>query len=481
MMPNSPVEEMAALRRSAARAGCTIDTLAIRQTALGERAVGRVLCRDGWGAARLLLAQSQEDATSAGARDLALLLRAQYPDDRSFARAVHRFVKDNVRFVREKGELFTGSSYTLGVGAGDCDDHARVVYAIAEAGGLPAVLAFLHHGPDGAPTSDPTHAVAQLCIDGRCFWAETTIDADFGEHPLVAAKRLGLLDEREDLAEGVLIMGDDAVKETADQKALYMLGLICEGEPLSRDVVKRVQARLGGLAVDGLIGPRTRAAIASRLPDEGTRLGYLMAVQSRVTEARAIMAQAVREQFGYDLRDEGREMLLAIAYLETQFGSPDLGWEDSHNWGGVTYNPKRGEPFVSWGSLDHPDKDKNGNPVVYRFQRYPSDLEGAKDMARIALRTPQEREAAVLGTPEDLAAAMYDAGYYTGVSGSREDRIQAYANAMRSAMAKLGSGAVNPTPPRSGGDGGASGGGLLIAGGALLVALVGGLALQRYL
>lgn len=58
----------------------------------------------------------------------------------------------------------------------------------------------LHCDP---PEDEPTHAVAQLCVDGRCQWAETTVDAFFGEHPLAAASRLGLLDEREDLAKGV--------------------------------------------------------------------------------------------------------------------------------------------------------------------------------------------------------------------------------------------------------------------------------------
>lgn len=459
IFPISAREEARTIRRSAARAGCTVRALDIRMTNEGPRAMGRVDCPDGWAAARMLLAAAEEDARTPGARDIALQLRRFAPDDESFARAVHAFVKQRVRFVREAGEVFQGSNYTLSSGAGDCDDHARLFYAIAVAGGLPAVMAFLHHD---RPNAQPTHAVAQACPSGRCAWAETTVDAAYGEHPLAAAERLGLLKARGDLAREVRIMkesdlppvpaGFDDVngeKLAADVEALERLGFVppctlctAASDPRFRTAVLRFQQQAGGLALDGLIGPQTRGRIArelgARFPGDAFAMGYIGAVSpqtARIAYGREVFEQAFTAM-NVQASPEGKEALLAIAWGETRFSDPS-SWGDSHNWGAVTYNPRRGEPFASWGYIEHGDHDANGNAVTYKFQRYPSDLEGVKDKLRIALRTPAERAAVELssGVPEALAAAMFDAGYYTGTKGTREDRIAAYASMIRGAMA----------------------------------------------
>ncbi len=452
----SPEEEGRALQRAARRAGCRVRDLVIRQTSAGPRALGKAECKDGWAAARFLVALAAEDSRTPGARDLALSIRRGAPSDRAFARAVHAYVKERVRFVREAGEVFQGSAYTLETGGGDCDDHFRVVYALAMAGGLKARGAFLH---DAGRNAQPTHALAQLGPGGEWAWAETTVDAWFGEHPIDAAVRLGHV--RQDITRGgVRIMTEDdlspvplnynaknASRLAEDVGALQRLGFLSEcnvvtdpSDPEFRRAVAGAQRALGGLVVDGLIGPNTRARIARELPRDEFGIGYLGAVSpqaARIVEARSILSQALAVM-RVDASAEGREALLSIAWGETRFGDPVLGWEDSHNWGGVTFNSARGEPFVGWGFLAHPDKDKNGNPVVYKFQRYPTDLEGAKDKVRIALRSARAREAARAGSVDDLAAAMFDAGYYTGTSGTREDRIRAYASMIRGGMATLG-------------------------------------------
>lgn len=194
------------MRRAATRAGCVVRSLTTGVTSAGERAIGRVDCPDGWAAARMLLASAQEDARTSGARELALALRRIAPSDEAFARAVQAYVKSRVRFEREIGEVFQNAEYTLATGVGDCDDHARVVYALAMAGGLPAVMAYLYHAPPA--DTQPTHAAAQLCPDRECRWAETTIDARFGEHPLEAAERLRLVNARQDLAREVRTMNE---------------------------------------------------------------------------------------------------------------------------------------------------------------------------------------------------------------------------------------------------------------------------------
>ncbi len=456
----TPQEEANALRRSAARAGCRVDAVAIGKTSAGARALGRVSCPDGWAAARMLVALGAEDSRTPGARDLALRLRRSAPSDAEFARALHAFVKDRVRFVREAGEVFQGSAYTLAMGAGDCDDHARVMYAIARAGGLPAVMAFLHRG------QGPTHAVAQMCPGASCEWAETTVDADYGEHPLAAADRLGLLKSRGDLAQKVRIMSEKdlpavpggyvkanpAERVTSDVRALQRLGFlgpwecadtIAADHPDFRGAVASFQRRAGGaaagLVVDGMIGPRTRAAIARALPaSDEWAMGYIAAAapaNARIAWAWPIMREAARS-FGIESSD-AVAILLAVSKLETNFGDPS-SWGESHNWGGITFNASRGEPFVSWGYLEHGDTYE-GKPVTYRFQAYPSDLEGAKDALRVklsggkrrAVGGAEVRSALESGDVDALAAAMFENGYYTGIVGTREQKIAAYANAIR--------------------------------------------------
>lgn len=470
MTPN-PAWEMRTVRRAAFRGGCKVRSLTLGETLDGRRAIGRVDCPDGWAAARMLVAAAEEDARTPNARDLALALRRVAPDDESFARAVHAFVKSRVAFVREAGEVFQGAAYTLASAGGDCDDHARVVYAIATAGGLPAVMAFLHHG---GPDAQPTHAVVQLGPHGRWQWAETTIDAHFGEHPLAAAQRLGLLKARGDLAREVLVMKasdlppvpagfDDAHDQeriAEDAEALERLGYVpahtaCQyaSHPKFREAVARFQKDMGGLVVDGLIGPKTRRRIGyelgARFPGNEFAMGYLGDVDpqaQRIAKGRATFEQAFAEM-GIPASAEGKEALMAISWGETRFGDPALGWGDSNNWGAVTYNPTgRGEPFASWGYIEHGDRDGAGNAVKRRFQRYPSALEGAKDKIRIALRTPAAKAAVMRssGVPEALAAAMFDAKYFEGtssdfdgdgVAGTRADRIAAYAVMIRGSMA----------------------------------------------
>lgn len=275
-------EEGAALRTAAARGGCRIVASGVRPTATGPRVVGSVVCPDGWAAARMLLAAAVEDARTGAARDLALEIRASTDGtDEAFARAVFDFVRSRVAFVREPGEVFTSPSYTLAVRAGDCDDHARAVYALLRAGGLPARLAFLFQDA----RRGPTHVVAQAYAGGAWRWLETTIAADFGEHPAAAGRRLGLLDARQDVTTGgERIMDekslppaapsalDTRTQEERDAEALAALGFV------GPHAVASFQATRPELVRDGIIGPRTRAALVSALNGAGMgelAIGYL--------------------------------------------------------------------------------------------------------------------------------------------------------------------------------------------------------------
>lgn len=108
--------------------------------------------------------------------------------DLHLARKIHAFVRTSVRFQPEPTETFRGAALTLKLGAGDCDDHALVVAALARAAGLSATIV-------GVPNAEGeiAHVATKITVDGVPRWAETTIAAAFGEAPATAAVRLGLV------------------------------------------------------------------------------------------------------------------------------------------------------------------------------------------------------------------------------------------------------------------------------------------------
>jgi hypothetical protein len=160
----------------------------------------RACFRTGWGAARFLLELARKDARREWIRAFALWLRKSGGgSDEGFARALHTYGK-SLPFAREEGEIFQGPSVTIKEG-GDCDCHARLIYAVAKSGGLPTELAFLHKG------ENPTHVFVRVYVNGAWRALETTVDAEFGEDPFSAARRLGVV--REDIGSPEIItMGE---------------------------------------------------------------------------------------------------------------------------------------------------------------------------------------------------------------------------------------------------------------------------------
>ena len=167
----------------------------------GWALAGRYEFEDPWAAARLLVERADEDAADPVVRTWALEILAATaeaigevdgptlsPELRgAFARAIQANVQNAVKFVQEPGEQFQSAATTMATGAGDCDCHACLVYALGKAGGLDAALSFIEE--DG----DPVHAVAELeGEDGELHFAETTIAADFGEEPYAALRRLSV-------------------------------------------------------------------------------------------------------------------------------------------------------------------------------------------------------------------------------------------------------------------------------------------------
>ena len=100
------------------------------------------------------------------------------------AQTIHAFVRDGVRHTPEPREKFQPTGRTLALGIGDCDDTARAVMALLKAAGLRGGLLTL-----GKP---PRHVSAAVQLGGGWRWLDASLAARAGEHPLAAAKRLGL-------------------------------------------------------------------------------------------------------------------------------------------------------------------------------------------------------------------------------------------------------------------------------------------------
>jgi len=110
-----------------------------------------------------------------------------------FARKVHKIVRDVIEYEDDPEQVFRSSDVTLTLGVGNCVNTARLAVALARAVGLDARAVGVVPRDDG----EITHACAQIAHDGAWHWAEATIAADYGEPPLDAARRLGIL--RDDL------------------------------------------------------------------------------------------------------------------------------------------------------------------------------------------------------------------------------------------------------------------------------------------
>ena len=138
---------------------------------------------------QLLEALADADAELPDVRRIAEDVTRGLRTDEARAATLHAYVKDRVAFVKEKRETFSPTLRTLEVGMGDCDDSARALMALLRTLDIPARLQTLP--PRGHP-DPPLHVAAQVQLGGQWRWLETSIDAQPFEHPLQAAKRLGI-------------------------------------------------------------------------------------------------------------------------------------------------------------------------------------------------------------------------------------------------------------------------------------------------
>lgn len=149
-----------------------------------------VVCKDNADAIRLLNDLAHDDAaTGPRVRDTARSFWNAYGGrgEESFARAVHRYVRDAIEYVDDPSQIFRAGDVTLVFRVGNCVNTARLIVALCEAANVTARAI-------PVPDSDGeiTHTAAQIQHGGAWHWAEATIGAKYGEAPHAAARRLGI-------------------------------------------------------------------------------------------------------------------------------------------------------------------------------------------------------------------------------------------------------------------------------------------------
>ena len=241
------MRDRADLVDAAAGAGLTIRQI---ETLPDGTITSRMVFDDPWAAARLLVTLTNQDAGDPIVRAWSLaILRATAnaigeadagptlsPELlAAFVRALHGNVITQIKFRHEPVETFQAARYTMQVEAGDCDDHGRLLVSLAKAAGLEARLVFiddegrvviLEDGEVPVDGSQPAHATSLLKDGDGWWWAETTIDAGFGEPPLDALDRL--------LAEGVDLGRNPFEDAGPAMRAIGSWGVVTAGDVASR-------------------------------------------------------------------------------------------------------------------------------------------------------------------------------------------------------------------------------------------------------
>ncbi len=177
--------------------------------------------------------------------------------------------------------------------------------------------------------------------------------------------------------------------------------------------------------------------------------------------AKATLAQACLDT-GVRPTDEALFWLLGLVYGESRFGqTPDWTLPNANNT--EANNPGAPDgPAHNWGAVRsfgnapyiwHGDRGADGKPGMFKFARFTSQLEGAKHFLRTINRGDAAEVIGGRGTARDLSAAMFKNGYYTGTTGTPDERINAYANMILSganrvkkALGQSGSSPLLPGP-----------------------------------
>jgi len=168
-------------------------------------------------------------------------------------------------------------------------------------------------------------------------------------------------------------------------------------------------------------------------------------------EARRIIEDAWRRVHGRDPTGLEASYTQAIAWLENKYGRAGqfaaFAANGQFNWGSL--HARGSPPDCPPGSVEGFDV----RPVC--FLAFPDDVSAAAAFVRTLTKsggTTAERTAATLdamgGTPEDVATAMrIRPAYFEGPPGTEDEKVTAYAGAIRRALSDVSSGAPVPAIP----------------------------------
>jgi hypothetical protein len=145
--------------------------------------------------------------------------------------AIHSFLQRRVRFLEGPVQRWARPERTIRGGYGDCGNSTRATVSLARLAGLPARLRWFTApvrvpGPLGGVRAMPVHVVAQIG-DPRTNawrWSEATFPARFGEHPLRAAARLGIVTDLKEDMRSVLIPDDTPTRPAVPSRLPARIG-----------------------------------------------------------------------------------------------------------------------------------------------------------------------------------------------------------------------------------------------------------------
>jgi hypothetical protein len=395
------MEELSTLERIASRAGGRVISHRTIDGAAGPVLATLIVVRDGWHAAQVLQDLSDEDARDPRVIALAQsIARENGHDLGKIHRAIHGFVQSRIAFVPEDPERFQHSMVTLAAGFGDCDDHARMVYALGKAAGCRVRLAFLRE------LGQPSHVFAAFWDGGLWTPAETTIAAYYGEPPKEAARRLRV-PGRPDL----------------------------EGDPVSLDRRPIRIATMGQIGdVPEAFGTDETAARPGAFAENVK--GPWSQDPARTQRARELFVAVAP----WDISEPEVHAALAISAIETGIGG---GLHNNFGAlmcgaGQVPHDPASSPVKGSCPAGCQLTTDVTAQDGVRRWvcmQDYPTAAAGA--LAFLTLLRRRIPNSLGSGDARLIASEMYEAGYYGGATKSAAVNVNAYAAALEGASSVI--------------------------------------------
>ncbi len=424
--------------------------------------VTRIEVADGWAAIETLRGLIAQDDPMA--------LRGHVPVGRLYPAEIHAYVKDRVRYLHGAEQRWATPLRTLLGGYGDCGNSSRLIIAMGRFYGVPARLRVFtkterEPGVLGRPYTYPAHVAAELGDEGRWAWAEAVVPADFGEHPLAAARRLGIhttIHEAPMVGGGELprvvggpwpygghfprhvtaaVHGEGRAFTRARAAWPFYPGVVAQ----YREDVARGSMHLDVMGAGGGQPMRWRVTHADAVnPDRGSQvehlwrdvirgvhratIGAMQVAPTKTPVSPADMYQAMVAQWPTGSPTQGQVMILLAQWaLETANGASMVQW----NIGNVKHVSGDGLDWCTYTTTE--GSGANVQTLQQSFKAYPNLQAGLgaffamfQGSGRYASAWPSVES----GDVDGFAQALKAKGYYTASEAS-------YAAGMKARLAQL--------------------------------------------